>query len=198
MASYVFWCDVCPPWIRLPKLLGNLPFWEQRFGRETSRVPFTLKSFWACEILTTLLYEKLSCLEQWEIGVFEVQGQRILLFIHPLGDSASLPPQQSTRGPLHQCWCVVRVPPVPLHTPQPLYPSLSGWTTGSLRTSPHGFTGWAVEWGCRKCYCCSVTTAPSASVPVLDGCHCYHDANPLWRLHACFCPRWVSILCCYI
>lgn len=49
------------------------------------------------------------------------------MFIHPLGDSASLPPQQ----PL---WCVARDLPAPLHTPQPLYPSLSGWTARSLRT----------------------------------------------------------------
>lgn len=55
-----------------------------------------------------------------------------------------------------------------------------------------------MEWGCRKCYCCSLTTAPSASVLVLDVCHRYHDANPLWRLHACFCSGWVWILCCNV
>lgn len=41
-----------------------------------------------------------------------------------------------------------------------------------------------------------LTTASSAFVLVLDVCHCYHDANPLWRLHACFCSGWVWILCC--
>lgn len=54
------------------------------------------------------------------------------------------------------------------------------------------------EWGSRKCYYCSVTAALSASVLVLHGCYCHHDANPLWRLHACFCIRWVSILFCSI
>lgn len=61
--------------------------------------------------------------------------------------------------------------------------------------SPYGST---VKWGWRKCYCHSVTMIPSASFLVLDVCHCYHDANPLWRLHACFCYRWVSILYCSI
>lgn len=27
----------------------------------------------------------------------------------------------------------------------------------------------------------------STSLLVLDVCHCYYNANPLWRLHACFC-----------